>query len=78
MRQGLLRRQGRRLSDTQRAALYKLNLERHRGQEFEDQLKLKGSTLPRRGARLYLLELQLRQYEVVAASCSANWPKQKL
>lgn len=47
-----------------RAALYKLNLERTAVKSFEDQLKLQKQHIAEARRRLYLLELQLRQYEV--------------
>jgi phage shock protein A len=47
-----------------RAALYKLNLERVAVKSFEDQLKIQKQHILESRRRLYLLELQLRQYEV--------------
>ncbi|HEV8059726.1 MAG TPA: PspA/IM30 family protein [Gemmataceae bacterium] len=47
-----------------RAALYKLNLERLAVKSFEEQLKLQRQHIAESRRRLYLLELQLRQYEV--------------
>jgi phage shock protein A len=47
-----------------RAALYKLNLERTAVKSFEDQLRLQKQHIVEARRRLYLLELQLRQYEV--------------
>lgn len=47
-----------------RAALYKLNLERTAVKSFEDQLGLQKQHIAEARRRLYLLELQLRQYEV--------------
>ncbi len=47
-----------------RAALYKLSLERLAIKSFEEQLKLQKQHIAESRRRLYLLELQLRQYEV--------------
>src|SRR4029077_14058056 len=47
-----------------RAALYKLNLERLAVKSFQDQLQRQREHIGEARRRLYLLELQLRQYEV--------------
>jgi phage shock protein A len=47
-----------------RAALYKLNLERLAVQSFEEHLRRQREHIAEARRRLYLLELQLRQYEV--------------
>jgi phage shock protein A len=47
-----------------RAALYKLNLERLAVQSFEEHLSRQREHIAEARRRLYLLELQLRQYEV--------------
>jgi phage shock protein A len=47
-----------------RAALYKLNLERFAVTSFQDQLQQQRHHITEARRRLYLLELQLRQYEV--------------
>lgn len=47
-----------------RAALYKLNLERQAVQSFREQLDRQRQHLIEARRRIYLLELQLRQYEV--------------
>jgi phage shock protein A len=47
-----------------RGALYKLNLERTAVKSFEDQLKLQKEHIAEARRRLYLVDLQLRQYEV--------------
>jgi phage shock protein A len=47
-----------------RAALYKLNLERLAVKSFQDQLERQREHIGEARRRLYLLELQLRQYEV--------------
>jgi phage shock protein A len=47
-----------------RAALYKLNLERVALESFNEQLKRQRRHITEARRRLYLLELQLRQYEV--------------
>jgi phage shock protein A len=47
-----------------RAALYKLNLEKLAIQSFEEQLQRQRQHITEARRRLYLLELQLRQYEV--------------
>jgi phage shock protein A len=47
-----------------RAALYKLNLERLAVSSFQDQLQHQRHHIAEARRRLYLLELQLRQYEV--------------
>jgi phage shock protein A len=47
-----------------RAALYKLNLERLALKSFEEQLQRQRQHITEARRRLYLLELQLRQYEV--------------
>jgi phage shock protein A len=47
-----------------RAALYKLTLERLAVSSFQEQLKRQKEHIGEARRRLYLLELQLRQYEV--------------
>jgi phage shock protein A len=47
-----------------RAALYKLNLERQAVKSFEEQLQKQKQHVAESRRRLYLIELQLRQYEV--------------
>jgi phage shock protein A len=47
-----------------RAALYKLNLEKLAVKSFEEQLQRQRQHIVEARRRLYLLELQLRQYEV--------------
>jgi phage shock protein A len=47
-----------------RASLYKLNLERLAVKSFQDQLQRQREHIGEARRRLYLLELQLRQYEV--------------
>jgi phage shock protein A len=47
-----------------RAALYKLNLERQAVASFEEQLRTQKEHVAESRRRLYLIELQLRQYEV--------------
>jgi phage shock protein A len=47
-----------------RAALYKLNLERLAADSFQEQLSRQRQQIVEARRRLYLLELQLRQYEV--------------
>jgi phage shock protein A len=47
-----------------RAALYKINLERSAIENFREQLERQCSMVAESRHRLYLLELQLRQYEV--------------
>jgi phage shock protein A len=47
-----------------RAALYKLNLERHAVETFQEQLTRQRQQITDARRRLHLLELQLRQYEV--------------
>jgi len=47
-----------------KAALYKLNLERLAADSFQDQLTRQHETIADARKRLYMLELQLRQYEV--------------
>ena len=47
-----------------RAALYKLNLERQAVKSFEEQLQVQKEHVAESRRRLYLIELQLRQYEV--------------
>ncbi|HVU89513.1 MAG TPA: hypothetical protein VHD36_19450 [Pirellulales bacterium] len=47
-----------------KAALYKLNLERKAIDSFQEQLARQSNLISESRRRLYLLELQLRQYEV--------------
>src|SRR5262249_1575290 len=47
-----------------RAALYKLNMERLAVKSFQEQLERQRQHITEARRRLYLLELQLRQYEV--------------
>ncbi len=47
-----------------RAALYKLNLERQAVKSFQDQLQKQQEHVAESRRRLYLVELQLRQYQV--------------
>jgi len=47
-----------------RGALYKLNMERMAVQSFQEQLERQRQHITEARRRLYLLELQLRQYEV--------------
>ncbi len=47
-----------------KAALYKLNLERKAIESFQEQLARQSNLISESRRRLYLLELQLRQYEV--------------